>query len=209
FLNNTSSTDLIRLKLDARQTLSSVVRDTIKAVQLSTRFGAYGKAAKGVKSNFPFHIVVSTQKNAGLHGHRQMEWQLVENNCTVAFDGSRFAASDVKTIVENVLDVITCVSKDPELAVGDIAFSNVSQQLQRAQISTQLPPAPSHTFTTLSEAFQDTVAKHSGNIAIVDEDRAFTYSELDALSSALANKIAQALDGSKDSGFVSCACPTG
>uniref|UniRef100_A0A0W0FVH0 Carrier domain-containing protein n=1 Tax=Moniliophthora roreri TaxID=221103 RepID=A0A0W0FVH0_MONRR len=186
-------------------TLSSVVRDAIKAVQLSTRFGTYGKVAKEGKSNFPFHVVVSTQKSADLHG--QMEWQLVENNCSVAFDGSCFTASDVKTIVENVLDVISCISKGPELALGDIAFSNVSQQHQRAQISTQLPPAPSHTFITLSEAFQDTVAKHSGNISIVDEDRAFTYSELDALSSALANKIAQALHGKKDSGLISWCIP--
>ncbi|KAK7036437.1 hypothetical protein VNI00_011634 [Paramarasmius palmivorus] len=208
-VNDTTSTCLVRVKLDGQQTLSGVVRDTIKAVQVSSRLRALGAGLKESKENFEFHVLVSARENStGLSGHRQMEWHLNrEGVFTLTYDDSQFASYDVRDVVENVIDVVACVSRNPDIAVNNVSFGNSVEQLKRARIPTCNPPSPSYTFSTLPEAFQDTVTKHAQNIAVVDGETTYTYSELDVLSSALANKIAEALDGKKDTGFISWCIP--
>ena len=118
----------------------------------------------------------------------------------IEYDGMRYGKADMQTL----LQAAACVAQHlwQSDTLHDVALVDDSQAQQIMELSAGTPFSvdPADTFPSL---FMRQAGKTPANIAVVDEQGEYTYRQLDNLSGALAQHLAEAGAGKGESPFVS------
>lgn len=133
-----------------------------------------------------------------------MLWNLDFNDealiLNITYNTQKFSPAYIHLLASNVGSTFQALHRGSSLAVGDVHFPNALSLLSDCNIPSSMPRqnrTTSFSHTTIPEAFIDAVSKYSERLAVVTAspllESEFTYRQLHALSSALAQIIRRSI----------------
>lgn len=100
-----------------------------------------------------------------------------------------FGSSIVQTFLDNLVDVVAAMVTTFDHTIDDVPFTHALEQLIAANIPVDAAPVPLEPQPTLAQAFSDSVIAYHDLPVLLDGDVAFTYREVDFLTSFLSRRI--------------------
>lgn len=100
----------------------------------------------------------------------------------------QYCPKTIELLTSSFLDVLSAVLDRSRALVAEVDFSHALEQLQCLECPLNPPSEPTLP-ENLVDAFEDAVAKHGSELAVVQGSFSPTYLELNNLSSLLAQKI--------------------
>lgn len=127
-----------------------------------------------------------------------LEFEFSENNdssihCFLEYYKGAYSFEMVQTIIETYLTLLESILQNPSQAIHK---ANVHSKSMLQKMDHNLLPLFSAPQKALPALFQEQVEKHPLSIAIRDGQREYTYKDLDAISSSIAQLLLQRKIGS-------------
>ncbi len=118
----------------------------------------------------------------------------------IEYDGMRYGRDDMQTLLQSAACVAQHLWQCETLHDVALVDDGHAEQIMELSAGTAFDVDPNDTFPSL---FMRQAEKTPGNTAVVDEQGQYTYRQLDNLSGALAQHLAQSGAGKGESPFVS------
>ncbi|KAI5891092.1 acetyl-CoA synthetase-like protein [Schizophyllum commune H4-8] len=188
-----------RLNTTEDTTVQGALADARSSLATATRCDLEGQEVK---------LALSASIPLGPQQAIDMYWLVSQDSFEITYNTIVFHPETIHVLAQCYREAFEAVLRPSDVLVSHIPFEVAPVLLNRANVATTPPITPSYEGRVLRDAFRDAVTKYPNELALDDGTTSFTYSEVDLLTNAVAQKISEALASSTlHAGYIATCIP--